>query len=440
MIKLNGKTIYDTSTDFFEEVANREPFRSSALTELILDFATFMSNRNECGVINRFRLIPEGTPGQLIPTTCRNIVEREGAAMQEELKQVSEKALLEHGFTPDGKPSEGCTFVPNESQFIPEETVINVAKALKLTDIDPKDYELPDSVVNISADDVFVKKQSDVRPKQESKKSPKRVSNTVLCVEQPGKNVWIDDINIEDIDTEADVDIKIEDMDTEADADINTTTDETDAGKRKCILNSCNVKLTMLILIGFLLRFGLMSKQLVFFADGARDLNIAITKLGEFASVKLILDWYHLNKKMGEQLSLAMRGKVHRNAIWEKVMPLLWKGDVDGAIRLIKAIDSGTVKDMEVIEYIIEYLTRNKKFIPCYMLRKALKLQNSSNRGEKSNDIVVSSRQKHNGMSWSNEGSLSLATVSAIKHNQQLNNWGYNNTIDFSLTGFAEAA
>lgn len=427
MLKVNGKTTINTATDFFEEVANREPFRSIALTELILDFSTFMSNRNECGVINRFRLIPETTPGQLIPTTCRNIVEREGAAMQEELKQFSGEALQEQGFSPDGKPDEGCTFVPNESQFIPEKTVLKVAEALKLTNIDPKDYELPESVVNISADDVLVKRQSDTRPKQESKKSPKRVSNTVLCVEQPGKNVWIDDINTND-------------MDTEADIDVNITMDEADAGKHKCILNSSSVKLAMVILVGFLLRFGLMNKQLVFFADGARDLNAAIIKLGEFACVKLILDWYHLNKKMGEQLSLAMKGKVHRNAIWEKVMPLLWKGDVDAAIQLFKALDPVTIKKMETIDYIIDYLTRNKKFIPCYMLRKALKLQNSSNRGEKSNDIIVANRQKHNGMSWSNEGSVGLATVSATKYNHQLKNWGHNKTLDFSSTGFNVAA
>jgi len=46
------------------------------------------------------------------------------------------------------------------------------------------------------------------------------------------------------------------------------------------------------------------------------------------------------------------------------------------------------------------YLKRNTPYIPCYAIRKELGLRNSSNIGEKMNGLVVSNRQKHNGMSW----------------------------------------
>jgi hypothetical protein len=53
--------------------------------------------------------------------------------------------------------------------------------------------------------------------------------------------------------------------------------------------------------------------------------------------------------------------------------------------------------------------------IPCYALRKAFGLCNSSAIGEKINDLIVSNRQKHNGMSWSKKGSLALASLTAAK-------------------------
>jgi len=53
---------------------------------------------------------------------------------------------------------------------------------------------------------------------------------------------------------------------------------------------------------------------------------------------------------------------------------------------------------MVVFEKLIAYLNRNKSYIPCYAVRKELGLYNSSAIGEKMNDLVVSERQKHNGM------------------------------------------
>jgi len=52
-----------------------------------------------------------------------------------------------------------------------------------------------------------------------------------------------------------------------------------------------------------------------------------------------------------------------------------------------------------------------------------LGLRNSSNRGEKANDLVVSERQKHNGMSWSPDGSVALAAVTALVRNQGQDTW-----------------
>jgi len=78
-------------------------------------------------------------------------------------------------------------------------------------------------------------------------------------------------------------------------------------------------------------------------------------------------------------------------------------------------------------------LERVQHTIPCYALRKQLGLRNSSNIGEKANDMIVSNRQKHNGMSRSNNGSVAFATVSAAFRNNEVNNWVHYRDIDFAL-------
>jgi len=64
-------------------------------------------------------------------------------------------------------------------------------------------------------------------------------------------------------------------------------------------------------------------------------------------SVQIILDWYHLEKWCKEQLSLALKGRVIRNALLEQLRPCLWHGCVDRAIalfRLLSQIKSRTRK------------------------------------------------------------------------------------------------
>ena len=54
--------------------------------------------------------------------------------------------------------------------------------------------------------------------------------------------------------------------------------------------------------------------------------------------MQIILDWFHLCKKLKEELSMAMKGRVLRNAALEKIMPLLWHGLTNKAISDLKNI------------------------------------------------------------------------------------------------------
>ncbi|MBI4752987.1 hypothetical protein HY793_01255 [Candidatus Desantisbacteria bacterium] len=49
------------------------------------------------------------------------------------------------------------------------------------------------------------------------------------------------------------------------------------------------------------------------------------------------------------------------------------------------------------------------------------------------NDLVVSDRQKHNGMSWSMPGSVALASITALVRNNEHKRWLEKGTIEFQL-------
>ena len=132
-------------------------------------------------------------------------------------------------------------------------------------------------------------------------------------------------------------------------------------------------------------------------------------------------------------MSLAMKGRIERNEILREVMPLLWHGLTDRAIGLLNGIETEKVKNDEKLSKLISYLERNKEMIPCYAVRKGLGLRNSSAIGEKMNDLIVSSRQKHNGMSWSKIGSLALAALTTAKLNGESQVWLEKRRLKFKL-------
>ena len=110
---------------------------------------------------------------------------------------------------------------------------------------------------------------------------------------------------------------------------------------------------------------------------------------------------------------------------------LLWHGLVDAALIYLEFIDPDHLKDITAINKLQGYLRRNKPHIPCYFVRNRLGLRNSSNRGEKANDVLVSSRQKHNGMSWSRTGSAALAALTALGTNQEATRWFRTGQLNF---------
>lgn len=188
------------------------------------------------------------------------------------------------------------------------------------------------------------------------------------------------------------------------------------------------------VLLGFLLFNQLLTQQsLIFFTDGAKDIRSNINMFFAFRPFRIILDWYHLDKKCGDYLSLGIKGTQNRNQAWEALRRLLWVGDVQAARAYLKDLDMRFIKSKDWIEKLDAYFERNTDCIPCYAVRAELGLKNSSNAVEKANDLVVAQRQKHNGMSWSPDGSGALASIRAALVNGELSYWLKHRTMPFTM-------
>jgi hypothetical protein len=315
------------------------------------------------------------------------------------MEQQAVGILQGYGFTADGLPTqEAGDYSQQLLVRLPAEKVAPAISAcapepdwLAKMRVNPVAYEDPTHTTRVSLDDVNVKRQKcDRKTVQEPEKKSKYVHNTVAHIAHAGAAY---------------------------------------------IINGNGVGSMLRLVLAFLLHNHLLADNLIFFVDGQRTLYSAIlSALVWLPSFQIILDWYHLEKRCKKQLSLALQGGVIRNTLLEQLRPCLWHGCVDRAITLLRAIEPDQIKNRDALDQLIEYLERNHPHLPCYAVRKHLGLCNSSNRGEKANDLVVSDRQKHNGMSWSKPGSVALAAITALVRNQEYKRWFKTGTLSFSFS------
>lgn len=180
------------------------------------------------------------------------------------------------------------------------------------------------------------------------------------------------------------------------------------------------------LLMAFLFANRLLEdRHLYFFSDGAQNIKSKIeTYFKELCPYSLMLDWYHLEKRMTELLSMALQGsKDIRHDIRHTLDQKLWAGNIDDAIKYLNGLDKKYVRNQNKLDDAIKYLDRKRLYVACYALRRELGYRNSSNPAEKANDIIVASRQKHNGMSWSYAGSGALASITALSRNGETMSW-----------------
>lgn len=155
--------------------------------------------------------------------------------------------------------------------------------------------------------------------------------------------------------------------------------------------------------------YGNKRLPIVAISDGAKDIRLRLWRVfGE--QVIIILDWYHLNKKVWNLMSMIARNKAQKEKIAKEVGALLWEGLTDDAILYLQKQDS---KNQLKKDELIEYLQKHKKEIVNYKKRKEANKTIGSGRAEKGVDMVVAYRQKNKPIAWSENGSYALSTLRA---------------------------
>jgi hypothetical protein len=155
---------------------------------------------------------------------------------------------------------------------------------------------------------------------------------------------------------------------------------------------------------------------IVAITDGASNIRKRLNLLS-CQGITLILDWYHLCKKLREFLSMIARNKSENTEHSKFLFAHLWRGNVTDVLNYLQT--KIKARNQQKLDELVSYITKHKTEIINYELRLQVGKTIGSGRMEKGVDIVIGHRQKHKGMSWSSLGSKALAILKVIECNGQ---------------------
>ena len=133
--------------------------------------------------------------------------------------------------------------------------------------------------------------------------------------------------------------------------------------------------------------------------------------------ITVILDWYHLCKKVREFLSMIARNKSEKTEHSKFLFFHLWHGKIEEVLNYLNT--QIQARNQQKLSELITYFTKHKTEIINYDLRRQSGKTIGSGRMEKGVDLVIGNRQKHKGMSWSALGSRALAILKVVEFNGQ---------------------
>ena len=403
-----GRVTYLCYGDIAVLLQPKQHIHSIAFENILLMTTRDLSYRKSAFHINML-LGREGS-NRVRPSTLEEHIESTGRAINRSIEQQADMILRETpGFSELGLPVD-LSAIPSEikssycsdtSEGVSREYVFADVIQSYNSDKQPadqiKDSKLindtelsPDNCVYVSIDDVGVDQQKNTR-KDGGSKDGKVVENTVIHIQSKEGTHTI---------------------------------------------TAIGMKKAFKLLMAFLLVNHLLeNRHLYFFSDGARNIRSNIELFFKpLCPYVHILDWYHLEKRMTELLSMALKGpKAERHVLRHELDQKLWAGNIDDAKAYLNELDLKYIKNRQKLDEALEYLEGKRAYIACYALRKELEYRNSSNPAEKENDMVVAGRQKHNGMSWSRDGSGSLAVITAEYRNGGMDSWIRDKVIPFTM-------
>jgi len=161
---------------------------------------------------------------------------------------------------------------------------------------------------------------------------------------------------------------------------------------------------------------GTVPLNLVAITDGAKVIRQRlVTVFG--TGVVVILDWYHLCKKLRGLMSMIAINKVEKSRHLNFLLSHLWQGKTSIALEYLR--NYVVVKNQDKWQELIGYLSKHQLEIIDYNRRSRAGKTIGSGQVEKGVDLTVGSRQKHRGMSWSPKGSKALCLLKVAELNGQ---------------------
>jgi hypothetical protein len=156
--------------------------------------------------------------------------------------------------------------------------------------------------------------------------------------------------------------------------------------------------------------------------DGAKDIRLLLMLVFGVLIV-VILDWYHLKKKVKEYMSMFGLMRKDKDELIKEIMHQLWQGKTDSAIEKLRSLE---VKNTEKRDDLIGYLEKHKIEIIDYEKRKQSGKTIGSGLIENGVNQIVGRRQKNKGMSWRPKGSKAIAILKVAAYNKEWDNlWKY---------------
>lgn len=399
VVGINGtqRTVLHDTRSNFPIQRGLARLRSSGAQDLLLFFGMGrQTTRETAELFNRVRHQPEA----IASSTLRDYEEREGHSISAELNATTEAVLKT--FKQPAMP-----IMPQTPVLSADESILTDAFLLakipteleKEVKSNPVPYSMPKETVYVIPDAVSCKKQKEHRKASstltnEKDNSRKTVSSCVATVMYQGQKM--------------------------------------------SVLAPQYLPLARQV-IAVMITNKLLNQHCCLISDGERKIREVFIEILApiFGSLHHVLDWHHLERRVAQMLSLSIKGTDIRNAHLKKLKHLLWFGCTSSAIEYLKAISPDEIKSKKHLIELEEYFLRRRSQIPVYAVRKELGLANSSNPVEKANDRIVSCRQKHKGMSWSQEGSSALASIRMVAYNGQQALWVQQRRISLKFRNIA---
>ena len=178
----NDKLVFNSAADFYPALGSKEYYRTVGFKEIAYIYGdTEKSFRKTADLLNRIRHQQiGGTPFR----TLQESTEREGGQIVDLLREKAGRCLRENGFDENARPtSVDAKYLEGKPETLEEDAIREAAKSLpEQYDVEkllsnPVLFEKPEPTVNVSIDDVTVKRQESERPWEraetgEKKKSP----------------------------------------------------------------------------------------------------------------------------------------------------------------------------------------------------------------------------------------------------------------------------